>query len=99
MITDLNNTGKRERIYTKHKITTSENDNILLPEKELHNKLRRYSDNDSPYSPPKHSSKNSIFQSPQETHPTNVNNINSQDYDPKSPNEIAVPESPAKVFM
>ena len=44
MITDLNNTGKRKRIYTKHKITTSENDNILLPEKELHNKLRRYSD-------------------------------------------------------
>ena len=44
-ITDLNNTGKRKRIYTKHKITTSENDNILLPEKELNNK-RRYSDND-----------------------------------------------------
>ena len=38
MITDLNNTGKRKRIFTKHKITTSENDNILLPEKELHNK-------------------------------------------------------------
>ena len=34
MVTDLNNTGKRKRIYTKHKITTSENDNILLPEKE-----------------------------------------------------------------
>ena len=50
-ITDLNNTGKRKRIYTKHKITTNENDNILLPEKELHNKLRRYSDNDSPYLP------------------------------------------------
>ena len=48
MITDLNNTGKRKRIYTKHKITTSENDNILLPEKELHNKLRRYSDNEYP---------------------------------------------------
>ena len=99
MITDLNNTGKRKRIYTKHKITTSENDNILLPEKELHIKLRRYSDNDSPYLPPKYSSKNSTFQSPQKTHPTNVNDINSQDYDPISPNVIAVPESPAKVFI
>ena len=69
MVTDLNNTGKRKRIYTKHKITTSENDNILLLEKEIHNK-RRYSDNDSPYLPPKYSSKNSIIQSPQKTHPT-----------------------------
>ena len=34
MVTDLNNTGKRKRIYTKHKITTSENDHILLSEKE-----------------------------------------------------------------
>ena len=67
MITDLNNTGKRKRIYTKHKITTSENDNILLPEKELNNK-RRHSDHDSPYLPPKYSSKNSTFQSPQKTH-------------------------------
>ena len=99
MITDLNNTGKRKRIYTKHKITTSENDNILLPEKELHNKLRKYSDNDSPYLPPKYSSKNSTFQSPQKTHPTNVNDINSQDYDPILPNVIAVPESPAKIFI
>ena len=98
MTTDLNNTGKRKRIYSKHKITTSENDNILLPEKELHNK-RRYSDNDSPYLPPKYSSKNSIFQSPQKTHPTNVNDINSQDYDPILSNVIAVPESPAKVFI
>ena len=56
MITDLNNTGKRKRIYTKHKNTTSENDNILMPEEELHYKLRRYSDNDSPYLPPKYSS-------------------------------------------
>ena len=98
MITDLNNTGKRKRIYTKHKNTISENDNILLPEKELHNKLRRYSENDSPYLPPKYSSKNSTFQSAQKTHSTNVNNINSQDYDPILPNVIAVPESPAKVF-
>ena len=99
MITDLNKTGKRKRIYTKHKITTSENDNILLPEKELHNKLRRYSDNDSPYLPPNYSSKNSTFQSPQKTHPTNVNDINSQDSDTVLPNVIAVPESPAKVFI
>ena len=56
MVTDLNNTGKRKRIYTKHKITTSKNDNIPLPEKDLNNK-RKYSDNDSPYLPPKYSSK------------------------------------------
>ena len=31
-VTDLNNTGKRKRIYTKHRITTSENDHILLSE-------------------------------------------------------------------
>ena len=98
MVTDLNNTGKRKRIYTKHKITTSENDNILLPEKELNNK-RRHSDTDSPYLPPKYSSKNSTFQSPQKTHPTNVNDINSQDYDPIMSNVIAVPESPGKVFI
>ena len=99
MVIDLNNTGKRKRIYTKHKITTSEkNDNILLPEKELNNK-RRYSDNDSRYLPPKYSSKNSTFQSPQKTHPTNANDINSQNYDPISSNVIAVPESPAKVFI
>ena len=46
MVTDLNNTGKRKRIYTKHKITTSENDHILLSEKETQNHKRRYSDND-----------------------------------------------------
>ena len=90
----MENTGKRKRIYTKHKITTSENDNILLPEKEINNK-RRYSDNDSLYLPPKYSSKNSTFQSPQKTHPTNVNDINSQDYDPIISNVIAVQESPA----
>ena len=47
MVTDLNNTGRRKRVYTKHKITTSENDNILFPEKELNNK-RRYSDSKLP---------------------------------------------------
>ena len=98
MVTDLNNTDKRKRIYTKHKITTSENDNIVLPEKELNNK-RRYSDNVSPYLPPKYSSRSSTFQSPQKTHPTNVNDINSQDYDPILSNVIAVPGSPAKVFI
>ena len=98
MVTDLNNTGKRKRIYTKHNITTSENDNILLLEKELNNK-RRYSENDSPYLPPKYYSKHSTFQLPQKTHPTNVNDINSQDYDPILSNVIDVPESPAEVFI
>ena len=75
MVTDLNNTGKRKRIYTKHKITTSENDHILLSEKETHNKIRRYSDNDSPYLPPKYTSKNSILQLPKKTHPSKINVI------------------------
>ena len=99
MITDLNNTGKRKRIYTKHKITTSENDHILLSEKETLSQIRRNSDNDSPYLPPRNSSKNSTFQSPQKTHPTNVNDINCQDYDPILSKVLAVPESPAKVFI
>ena len=85
MVTDLNNTGKRKRIYTKHKITTSENDQILLSEKETPNQIKRYSDNDSPNVPPKYTSKNSTFQSPKKTHPSKINDIktpqNSQDYD------------------
>ena len=64
MVTDLNNTEKRKRIYTKHKITTSETDNILLPEKGTHKKMRRYSDDDSAYLPPKFTSKNSTLPSP-----------------------------------
>ena len=52
MVTDLNIAGKRKQIWTKHKLTTSENDHILLSEKETHKKMRRYSDNDSPYLPP-----------------------------------------------
>ena len=48
MVTDLNNTGKRKRIYTKHKITTSENDHILLSKNKTPSQIRRYSDNDSP---------------------------------------------------
>ena len=87
MVTDSNNTGKRKRIYTKHKITTSENDNILLSDKETQKKMRRYSDSDSPYLPPKYTSKNSTLQLPKRTHYNNTNDINSpkisQDYDPK----------------
>ena len=64
MVTDLNNTRKRKRIYTKHKITTSENDHIMLSEKETHNQIGGYSDDDSPYLPPKYTSKNSTLQSP-----------------------------------
>ena len=62
MVTDLNITGKHKRKYTKHKIITSENDHILLSEKETQNQIRRYSDNDSPYLPPKYTSKVSTFQ-------------------------------------
>ena len=40
MVTDLNNTGKCKRIYTKHKNTTSENDHILLSEKDTQNQIR-----------------------------------------------------------
>ena len=99
MVTDLNNTGKRKRIYTKHKITTSENDNILLSEKRTQNKIRRYSDSDSPYLPPKYTSKNSTLQSPKKIHPNNNTDSISQDYDPIVQNVIALPESPAKVFI
>ena len=63
MVTDLNKTGKCKRIYTKHKITTGETDNILLSEKRKHKKLRKYSDIDSPYLPPKYTSKKSTLQS------------------------------------
>ena len=73
MVTDLKFTGKRKRIYTKHKITTSETDNILLSEKGTHKKMRRYSDSDSTYLPPKYTSKNSTLQSPKRTHPSNIN--------------------------
>ena len=68
MVTDLNNTGKRKRIYTKPKITTSENDHILLSEKETPNQIKKYSDNDSLDLPPKYTSKNSTLQSPKKTH-------------------------------
>ena len=76
MVTDLNYTGKRKRIYTKHKITTSETDNILLSGKETHKKIRRYHDSDSPYLPPKYTSKISTLQSPKKTHPNNTDDIN-----------------------
>ena len=103
MVTDLNKTGKRKRIYTKNKITTSENDNILLSDKETQKKMRRYSDSDFPYLPPNYTSKNSTLQSPKGTHPSNTNDISSPqislDYDPKVQNVIALPESPVKVFI
>ena len=94
MVTDLNNTGKRKRIYTKHKITTSENDNILLSDKETQKK-RRYSNSDSPYLPPKYTSKNSTLQSSKRTHTSNINDISSpqtsQEYDPIVQKVIALP--------
>ena len=103
LVTDLNNTGKRKRTYTKHKITTSESDNILLSGKETNKRTKRYSDSDSPYLPPKSTSKNSTLQSPKRTHPSNINDRNSshnsQDYDALAQNVIAIPESPAKVFI
>ena len=103
MVTDLNNTGKRKRIYTKHKITTSETDIILSSEKGKHKRMRRYSDNDSRYLPPKYKSKNSTLQLPKKTHLNNINDIKSsqilQDYDTVIQNVIALPESPAKVFI
>ena len=100
MVTDLKNTGERKRIYTKHKITTSENDQILLSEKGTPSQIRRYSDKDSPYLPPEYTSKNST---PKKTHPNNkIDNKtpqNSQGYDALVQNVIASPESPAKVFI
>ena len=103
MVTDLNNTGKRQRIYTEHKITTSENDNILLSDKETQKKMRRYSDSDSTYLPPKYTSKNSTLQLSKRTHPSTINDISSpqipQDFDPIVQNVIVLPESPAKVFI
>ena len=73
MVTDSNNTGKRKRIYTKHKITTTETDNILLSEKGKHKKMRKYSNYDSPFSLLKYTSKNSTLQSPKKIHSSNIN--------------------------
>ena len=39
----------------------SENDHILLSEKETQNQIRRYSDNDSPYLLPKYTGENSTI--------------------------------------
>ena len=101
--TDLNNTGKRKRIYSKHKIATSKTDNILLSGKGTKDKMRRYSDSDSPYLPPKYTSKISTIRSPIKTHPNNEKDIKSpqipQDYDTSTQNVINLPESPAKVFL
>ena len=98
MVTDLNNTGKRKRIYTKHKITTSETDNILLSEKGTNQKMRRYSDSDPLYLPPKYTSKNSTLQSPTKTHPNNITDTKSsqipQDYVTLIQNVVTLTESP-----
>ena len=95
MITDLNNTGKRKRIYTKHK--------ILLSEKGTNKIMRRYSDSDSPYLPPKYTSKSSTIQSPIKTHPNSETDIKSpqisQDYDTLTLDVITLLESPAEVFI
>ena len=64
MVTDLNNTGNRKRIYTKQKNTTSETGNIVLSEKGTHKTMRRYSGNDTLCLPPKYTSTNSTLQSP-----------------------------------
>ena len=65
--------------------------------------MRRYSDSDSSYLPPKYTSNNSTLHSPKKTHPSNTNDIKlsqiSQAYDPKVQNKIALPESPAKFFI
>ena len=75
-VTDLNNTEKRKRIYTKHKITTSENDHILLVVRKRNTySKKRYSDNDSLYLLLEYTSKNSTFQSPKKIHPNNINDI------------------------
>ena len=103
MVTDLNNSGKCKRTHTKLKITTSETDNFLLSEKRTHKKMRRYSDGDSPYSPPKYTSKNSTLQSPKKTHLNKIDDIKSsqipQDYDTLFQNAKTLPECPAKVFI
>ena len=102
MVKDLNNTGKRKRIYTKHKIT-NETDNILLSEKGTQKKMRRFSNSDSPYLPPYYTSKDSTLQSPKKKHPSNIDDIKSsqisQDFDPVVQNVLALPESPAKAFI
>ena len=103
MVTDLNNTGKCKRIYTKHKITTSETDYILLSEKGTHKKMRRYSDSDSPYLPPNCTSKNSTLQKPKKTQPNNIHDFKSsrihQGYDTLIQNVLTLPESSARVFI
>ena len=94
MVTYLNNTWKRKRICTKHKITTSETDNIPIW-------LLGWCD--SPYLTPKYTSKNSTLQSPKKTHPNNIDDIKSsqipQDYYTLNQNVTTLPEIPAKVFI
>ena len=65
--------------------------------------MRRYSNIDSPYLPPKFTSKNSTLQSLKKTHPNYINDFKasqiSQDFDTIEQNVTAVPENPAKVFI
>ena len=65
--------------------------------------MRRYSDSDSPYLPPKYTSRNSTVQSPKKTHLNNIDDIKSsqipQDYDTLFQNVITLSESPAKDFI
>ena len=65
--------------------------------------MRRYSDSDSLYLPPKNTSKISTLQSPKKTQPNNINDIKrpqiSHDYDALVQSVIASPESPTKVFI
>ena len=103
MVTDLNSTGNCKRIFTKHKITTSETDKILLSEKGTHKEMRRYSDSNSPFLPPTYTSnKSTTLQSPTKTHLNNINDIKSSQLpqdDTLIQNVTTLPESRAKVFI
>ena len=65
--------------------------------------MRRHSDSDFPYLPPKYTSKNSTLQSPKKKHPNKIDDIKSfqisQDYDTLNQNVITLPKSTAKVFI
>ena len=64
--------------------------------------MRRYSDSDSPYLPPKYTSNSSTIQSPIKTHPKNETEIkspqNPQTYDTLTQNVITLPESRSKIL-
>ena len=103
MVTDLNNAGKRKRIYYKHKITTSENDNILLSRKRTRNNWE-----DTPIVTTliyliNTQVKCQLFNHREKTHPNNNNDIEtpqiSHVYEALVQNVITSPESPAKGFI